>query len=344
MAQNKSNSIWTTGGLAAPFKINDEITNLQNDINNFCTYVDALYPAALQQFPDPDPNEPCSSGLTKLTAKNAFIRFMTLSVLDFRNIWPYADLLTYNTPGVVKLNRTIYSDPAGSCAYPFTNNLGNILNPIPVTHGHIRMPAQILPPPTGRLSFLGFTLFGGQIFGISQSWTGCHDFTCASTVGVLPTVFEPLGSLPTQTYVDPKITSDQVVFSSPVCSERVYQSGGSTTFYNGQAWIPPNLPWDCCHVGQNGMGWQEGTCYLNTCELQAFGIKTSGSALPSYPGHVLESFISQQSYRNAIDDLVQNVIKPSGANCDVQSIPNGYGPAGGYFDIVQVGFRLDDSY
>jgi hypothetical protein len=48
-------------------------------------------------------------------ARNAYIRDMTLNVLDFRDMWKYMDPRVYpnGVPGGVKLTRMIYSDPVG---------------------------------------------------------------------------------------------------------------------------------------------------------------------------------------------------------------------------------------
>ena len=48
-------------------------------------------------------------------AVNNFARQMTLSVLDFMQLWPYFDVSKYPNPQPVYLPREIYSDPVGRC-------------------------------------------------------------------------------------------------------------------------------------------------------------------------------------------------------------------------------------
>jgi delta endotoxin, N-terminal domain len=59
---------------------------------------------------------------------NAYVRQMTLTVLDFMNMWQYLDVTKYPN-GVTVLNtREIYSDPYGTC-----DESGNIVLPTPPT-------------------------------------------------------------------------------------------------------------------------------------------------------------------------------------------------------------------
>jgi hypothetical protein len=46
---------------------------------------------------------------------NKFTREMTLSVLDFMNMWDYLDVVKYPDPVEVYLDREIYTDPYGTC-------------------------------------------------------------------------------------------------------------------------------------------------------------------------------------------------------------------------------------
>ena len=57
---------------------------------------------------------------------NAFVRQMTLTVLDFVALWPYFDATQYPKPVDAYLDREIYSDPIGTC-----DNSGDIVLPGP---------------------------------------------------------------------------------------------------------------------------------------------------------------------------------------------------------------------
>lgn len=104
-------------------------------ITPYTNYANMIYQQGLQNVMNSTPvnsvqNQP-------FLAANTYTRQMTLSVLDYVNLWPYFDAETYTSAVSVHLNREIFSDPQGT-----SDNSSN-LNPI-------TSPPN--PPPTQPLS------------------------------------------------------------------------------------------------------------------------------------------------------------------------------------------------
>lgn len=86
---------------------------LTSNINAFTQYADKFYEQGHEHV----------AGKTKknyhkcepFRSVNAYVRQMTLSVLDFVQLWPYFDPAKYPNPVSVYLDREIYSDPVGTC-------------------------------------------------------------------------------------------------------------------------------------------------------------------------------------------------------------------------------------
>ncbi len=83
-------------------KYQDYTDNVYN-ANLMEVRVRAEFRAALQ--------EPCEPFRTV----NQFVRGMTESVLDYRNIWQYFDPKRYPDPVTISFDRELYSDPCGTC-------------------------------------------------------------------------------------------------------------------------------------------------------------------------------------------------------------------------------------
>lgn len=71
-------------------------------IKDFVNYAEQAFQAGY--------NPLANSGFTK---PNRYVRHMTLTVLDFKVMWPYFDASIYDTPVVIYIDREIYSDPVG---------------------------------------------------------------------------------------------------------------------------------------------------------------------------------------------------------------------------------------
>jgi len=108
-------------------RMDDVVNELNQKILEFTKYVKDVYEAEYFQL----------SGLTApnlhtgepFRTVNAFVRQMTLGVLDFANLWPYfAKASQPDNPIEINLNREIYSDPVGTA-----NDSGLIMLPSPPT-------------------------------------------------------------------------------------------------------------------------------------------------------------------------------------------------------------------
>lgn len=100
--------------------------DLKAAISTYCAYVQTVYGQGLQTV---KANTPTNNHLAQpFRSVNTYVRQMTLTVLDFQNLWQYFDASVYPTPTSVRLTREIYSDPMGTCD---TN--GNLVLPSPPT-------------------------------------------------------------------------------------------------------------------------------------------------------------------------------------------------------------------
>lgn len=77
-------------------------------IADFTTYVQGVYDAQLATYPNSLTN------ISQWNARNAYIRTMTLTALDFMNMWPYFDISVYPNPVTFYLDREIYTDYCGT--------------------------------------------------------------------------------------------------------------------------------------------------------------------------------------------------------------------------------------
>jgi hypothetical protein len=81
------------------------------------SYVDAVYQNGLKDYSLPG-HDNCLNSQNAWYSRNSYIRYMTLNVMDYRTTWLYMHTTVFPYPGVhVNLDRTIYSDPVGSCHY-----------------------------------------------------------------------------------------------------------------------------------------------------------------------------------------------------------------------------------
>jgi len=84
---------------------------------------------------------------------NQYVRYMTLSVSDYGQLWPFLDPTAYPNPVAVHLGREIYSDPVGTC-----DDSGNIVLP----NGPAKPPNQITVWAWDRIDAVQLTYPSGQ--------------------------------------------------------------------------------------------------------------------------------------------------------------------------------------
>lgn len=101
-------------------------TELTNAIASYQAYVPPIYEQALANLQKRTKGNDHEA--EPFRTVNAFVRQMTLTVLDFMNLWQYFDVSKYPGAVAVALDREIYSDPLGTC-----DNSGNIVLPAPPT-------------------------------------------------------------------------------------------------------------------------------------------------------------------------------------------------------------------
>jgi hypothetical protein len=93
-----------------------DLDNLKDDIKSYIKsytdYCNNTYNNALQHIIDNTGGN--SHNTEPFLTINRFVREMTLSVLDFKNMWIYFDPTVYPDPIKVNLSREIYSDPMGT--------------------------------------------------------------------------------------------------------------------------------------------------------------------------------------------------------------------------------------
>jgi hypothetical protein len=86
--------------------------DLKSYIKSYTDYCNTIYNNALQNIIDNTPGN--GHNTEPFLTINRFVREMTLSVLDFKNMWMYYDPTIYPGPIKINLSREIYSDPMGT--------------------------------------------------------------------------------------------------------------------------------------------------------------------------------------------------------------------------------------
>lgn len=107
-------------------------TKLTQNISEFQTYAEDWYQQGYNQvvLGTQQNYHKCEPFLSV----NGYVRQMTLSVLDFMNLWPYLDPSVYPNTATPYLDREIYSDPVGTC-----DDSGAINLPTPPTQPILQM-------------------------------------------------------------------------------------------------------------------------------------------------------------------------------------------------------------
>jgi hypothetical protein len=95
-------------------------------IQQYIQYTDTTYTEGLQNTQSKAPSN--SHYTEPFNTVNRYIREMTLTVLDFKTMWPYYDPTRYPGPVKIYLDREIYSDAVGTA-----DNSGPITLPSPPT-------------------------------------------------------------------------------------------------------------------------------------------------------------------------------------------------------------------
>jgi hypothetical protein len=96
--------------------------DLTSTIASYTSYAQATYSSGLNSVKSS--TKPNNNLAQPFRSVNAYIRQMTLTVLDFMNMWQYFDVSKYPNGATVYLDREIYTDPQGTC-----DNSGNIMLP-----------------------------------------------------------------------------------------------------------------------------------------------------------------------------------------------------------------------
>lgn len=86
--------------------------DLKSSIKSYTDYCNTIYNNALQNIIDNTPGN--GHNTEPFLTINRFVREMTLSVLDFKNMWMYYNPTIYPGPIKINLSREIYSDPMGT--------------------------------------------------------------------------------------------------------------------------------------------------------------------------------------------------------------------------------------
>jgi delta endotoxin, N-terminal domain len=100
-------------------KIVDDLKReLKKTIDDYTKHVDDTYKAELSKKQTAATNIIHSDGRPERYVKsfnlaNGFVREMTLSVLDYRQMWPCMDISAYPKPVYILLTREVYSDAGG---------------------------------------------------------------------------------------------------------------------------------------------------------------------------------------------------------------------------------------
>ncbi|MBI4909472.1 MAG: hypothetical protein HY820_37990 [Acidobacteria bacterium] len=99
---------------------------LTSTIAAYAAYAQTTYQTGLTNVQSSTPGN--NQQAQPFRAVNQYVRQMTLTVLDFMNMWQYFDVSKYPNGVSVYLNREIYSDPQGTC-----DDSGPIVLPSPPT-------------------------------------------------------------------------------------------------------------------------------------------------------------------------------------------------------------------
>ncbi|MTI32416.1 insecticidal delta-endotoxin Cry8Ea1 family protein [Xanthovirga aplysinae] len=86
--------------------------NLTSAIQEYSDYADIVYKDGLKDLTNKYPDY--QKDVQQFNQVNPFIREMTLTVLDFREMWNYFDITQYPNGADVYLDRVIYSDAVGT--------------------------------------------------------------------------------------------------------------------------------------------------------------------------------------------------------------------------------------
>ena len=87
-------------------------SQLADAITSYGSYADTTYAAGLTQIIFSASNNPAKT--ESFNTVNGFVRQMTLTVLDFRQLWQYFDSSKYPNRPQIYLDREIYSDAVGT--------------------------------------------------------------------------------------------------------------------------------------------------------------------------------------------------------------------------------------
>ncbi len=98
-------------------------TKLTTNIGNNIQYSNETYQQGLQSKQSTGTNY---AQCEPFRTVNAYVRQMTLGLLDFIQIWPYLDATQYPNPVSIYLDREIYSDPQGTCSDSGAINLPTV--------------------------------------------------------------------------------------------------------------------------------------------------------------------------------------------------------------------------
>jgi hypothetical protein len=123
---------------------------LTDSITNFTAYANKFYQQGYHNIVQKTGTD--YHNCQPFRSVNGYVRQMTLTLLDFVQMWPYFDISKYPNPISIYLNREVYSDPVGTC-----DNSGNINLPSsptqPITQLTVwawdRIDAVQLTYPTG---------------------------------------------------------------------------------------------------------------------------------------------------------------------------------------------------
>jgi delta endotoxin, N-terminal domain len=86
---------------------------LTRNIATYTTYAQGVYQQGYQNVVSSTKSD--NHNCQPFRSVNAYVGQMTLSVLDFVQLWPYFDPTTYPKPVTVYVDREIYSNPVGTC-------------------------------------------------------------------------------------------------------------------------------------------------------------------------------------------------------------------------------------
>lgn len=89
------------------------VDDLSSKIKSFSAYANQIYQEGYQQVVASTPTN--YNECQPFRSVNAYVRSMTLGILDFVQLWAYFDTTAYPPPVTIYLDREIYSDPQGTC-------------------------------------------------------------------------------------------------------------------------------------------------------------------------------------------------------------------------------------